>query len=137
MGTIGSILRTEVKTILRYPDHDSTWQNWGMDIRDRIRMVIDQNPEMSIRSVSLAAGLSDSMLGKILNGSVESPTLKTVDKLAEALGVDARWLAYGEGDPEPGADLSALIERYHMLKKDDRAMVFRVVEGLSKTGTDG
>lgn len=105
-----------------------------MDIRDRIRAVIDRNPELTIRNVSLAAGLSDSMLGKFLNGSVDSLTLKTVDKLAEALGVDARWLAYGEGDPEPAAELTNLWDR---IAEQDKGIAKRMLEGLARTGTDG
>ena len=134
MDTISSILRAPVKTILRYPDHDSTWQNSGMDIRDRIRHVIDSNPELSLRNVSLNAGLSDSWLGKFLKGSVDSPTLKTVEKLAEALGVDARWLAYGEGDPEPASGIDDIWDR---ISEKDRPTARRMLEGLARTGTDG
>lgn len=105
-----------------------------MDIRDRIRMVIDEKPDLTMRKVSLDAGLSDSMLGKFLNGSVESLTLKTVDKLADALGVDPRWLAYGEGDPEPASDIGDLWAR---IDKRDRETAKRVLEGLIRTGTDG
>ena len=134
MDNIRSILREPVKTILRYHDHDSTWQTWGMDIRDRIRMVIDENPDLTVRGVSLAAGLSDSMLGKFLKGSVESLTLKTVDKLADALGVDPRWLAYGEGDPEPASTINDIWDR---IAERDRATARKMLEGLARTGTHG
>lgn len=105
-----------------------------MDIRDRIRSVIDENPDLTVRNVSLAAGLSDSMLGKFLKGSVDSLTLKTVDKLADALSVDARWLAYGEGDPEPAGEIGNLLEK---LGRRDYETARRLIEGLVRTGTDG
>ena len=134
MAPLCSKLRTGSRTILHYPDHDSPWQNSGMDIRERIRQVIDQNPEMTVRSASLAAGLSDSALHKFLTGATESLTLKSVDKLADALGVDARWLAYGEGDPEPASDIGDL---WAKLTEDDRKTARRVIEGFARTGTDG
>src|SRR5690606_25184563 len=106
----------------------------GMDIRDRIRSIIDANPDMSVRSVSLAAGLSDSLLHKFLKGSTDSITLKTVDKLAEALGVDPVWLAYGEGGPERASSISALFDK---IAEEDKAAALRMLESLARTGTDG
>lgn len=105
-----------------------------MDIRARIRAVIDANPELTVRNVSLAAGLSDSALHKFLTGATESLTLKTVDKLAEALGVDARWLAYGEGDPEPATDIADIWDR---IAERDRDQAKRVLESFTRTGTGG
>ncbi len=56
-----------------------------MDIRERIKVVIDRKPGLTLRNVSLAAGLSDSMLHKFMTGGTRSLTLETVDKLAAAL----------------------------------------------------
>lgn len=105
-----------------------------MDIRDRIRATIARNPGMTVRSVSLAAGLSDSALHKFLSGATDSLTLKTVDKLADALGVDARWLAYGEGDPERAAGVAQLFDR---IAEEDKAAAIRMLESLARTGTGG
>ena len=105
-----------------------------MDIRDRIRSIINENPEMTVRSVSLAAGLSDSALHKFLSGATDSLTLKTVDKLADALGVDPQWLAYGEGDPEQASEVSNLVAR---MTKTERERALRILEALARTGTDG
>lgn len=104
-----------------------------MDIRARIRSVIDANPEMSPRSVSLAAGLSDSMLHKFLTGSTTSMTLDTVAKLAEALGVDETWLAYGKGDPERTTPADSIFRR---IREQDREQALRVLESFTRTGTD-
>ncbi len=105
-----------------------------MDIRDRIRSVIDANPELTVRNVSLAAGLSDSALHKFLTGATESITLKTVDKLAEALNVDPVWLAYGEGSPERASDVSKLFDQ---MPEEDQRAILRMMESLARTGTDG
>lgn len=105
-----------------------------MDIRQRIQSVIDKTEGMSVRKASLDAGLSDSMLGKFLNGSVDSLTLKTVDKLAEALGVDPRWLAYGEGDPDAATDIGDL---WAKIGDRDKARAKAILAAFAKTGTDG
>jgi transcriptional regulator with XRE-family HTH domain len=103
-----------------------------VDIRDRIRAVLDEKG-LSARKVSLDAGLSDSALHKFLTGSTDSLTLKTVDKIADALGVDPRWLAYGEGDPEPAGELTHIWER---IAERDRDQARRVLESFTRTGTD-
>jgi transcriptional regulator with XRE-family HTH domain len=81
-----------------------------MDMRDRIRSVIDADDKLTVRNVSLRAGLSDSWLNKLLKGDVRSPTLDAVERLAEVLDVDPRWLAFGEGSPERYTDISQMIE---------------------------
>lgn len=105
-----------------------------MDIRARILAVIDENPELSVRNVSLKAGLSDSMLQKFLKGSTESITLKSVEKIAEALGVDQRWLIFGEGTPDQASDLSKLFDQ---IREDQRAQALAILETFARTGTDG
>lgn len=87
---------------------------------------------MSVRSVSLSAGLSDSMLHKFLTGQTDSLTIKTAEKLAEALGVDARWLIFGEGDPDQATDVAAKIKR---LSDAQRELVDQLIDQLGRTGT--
>lgn len=105
-----------------------------MDIRDRINAVITAAPDKTVRSVSLAAGLSDSALHKFLTGATDSITLKTVDKLAEALGVDPVWLAYGEGDPDMASDVGRLLER---IPENRRQEALAILQVFARTGTDG
>lgn len=110
------------------------WHIAAVDIRDRIKSVIEHNPELSVRKVSLAAGLSDSALHKFLSGSTDSITLKTVEKIAAALEVDPRWLAYGEGSPEMAAGIESILRR---IPEDQREQALRVLEAFAKTGTHG
>ena len=42
---------------------------------------------MSINRLSKETGISDSLLGKILNGKVENPRIQTVKQIAKALNV--------------------------------------------------
>lgn len=42
---------------------------------------------MSIYRLSKETGISDSLLGKILNGKVENPRIQTVKHIAKALNV--------------------------------------------------
>lgn len=103
-----------------------------MDVRARINQIISETPGMSVRSVSLAAGLSDSMLQKFLSGQTDSMTIKTAEKLAEALHVDPRWLIFGEGEPDQATDVAAKIKR---LSDAQRALVDQLIDQLGRTGT--
>lgn len=105
-----------------------------MDMRDRINAVIAEKPGLSVRSVSLAAGLSDGMLHKYLRGGTDSMTIRNAEKLAEALGVDPQWLIFGEGDQDRATDISRMIER---IAEEDRAQVLRILATFARTGTDG
>lgn len=127
------MLRTLSSSKLHYQPCVVEWQNVGMDIRARIKAVIDAHPDMTVRNVSLAAGLSDSALHKFLTGSTVSMTLETVDKVAEALGVDPAWLAYGEGSPERASTITKLMKG---MDPAQQRQAIRILEAFSRTGTD-
>jgi transcriptional regulator with XRE-family HTH domain len=105
-----------------------------MDLRARIKSVIEADEDLSVRKVSLRAGLSDSWLDKLLKGSVRSPTLENIEKLAEALDVDPRWLAFGEDDPERYADIGRIVEG---LTETQAQLARQMLEVIARTGTDG
>lgn len=46
-----------------------------------------EEKNMSIYRLSKETGISDSLLGKILNGKVENPRIQTVKQIAKALNV--------------------------------------------------
>lgn len=108
--------------------------NEGMDFRARINAIINADDDLSVRNVSLKAGLSDSALNKLLKGDVRSPTLETIEKLAEALDVDARWLAFGEGERERYADIGEMISR---LTEQQAEMARQMMAVILRTGTNG
>lgn len=105
-----------------------------MDMRERIKAVIDADDKLTVRNVSLRAGLSDSWLHKLLKGEVRSPTLEAIEKVAEVLEVDPRWLAFGEGTPERYADISRTIER---LSDKQAEMARQMLQVIVRSGTDG
>jgi transcriptional regulator with XRE-family HTH domain len=105
-----------------------------MDLRARITRSLDRHPELTVRSLSLKAGLSDSWLHKLLKGDVRSPTIENIEKLAEALDVDPRWLAFGEGDAEQFSDVGGILAR---LSETQKTLAVQMLEVLARTGTDG
>ncbi|CUP62470.1 conjugal transfer protein TrbA [Anaerostipes hadrus] len=56
-----------------------------MNIRKIKELMKEKN--MSIYRLSKETGISDSLLGKILNGKVENPRIQTVKQIAKALSV--------------------------------------------------
>lgn len=56
-----------------------------MNIRKIKELMKEKN--ISIYRLSKETGISDSLLGKILNGKVENPRIQTVKQIAKALNV--------------------------------------------------
>jgi DNA-binding Xre family transcriptional regulator len=69
-----------------------------MDLRARIAEEIAKHEGMTVRSLSLQAGLSDSALHKFMTGMTKSLTTDNLEKLAEALGLTVRELWWGNDD---------------------------------------
>ena len=105
-----------------------------MDIRDRIKAILAENPEMTARSVSLAAGFSDSMVHKFMTGQTRSMTLESLEKLAGALGVNPRWLAFGDA-PRELPDNVAYI--YDHIPPERRQQALRVLETFADESASG
>lgn len=105
-----------------------------MEMRDRIKAVIKDRPDFSIRNIPLAAGMSDSMLSKFLAGRTDSMTIKNAEGLARALGVDPVWLIFGEGDPDEATSIADKIEA---LSEQHRQLICRLIDELPRTGTNG
>ena len=103
-------------------------------MRARILAVIEAKPELSVRNVSLTAGLSDSALGKFLKNSNEDMKIENAKAVAKALGVDPVWLIFGEGDPEEAADMTAKIER---MAQHQRDLIKRLIDEMPRNGTYG
>ena len=77
-----------------------------MDVRDRIRQIIEANPELSFAGVSKAAGLSDSAVHKFCTRQVQSMTLGNIEKVAAALGMSlVELLSPDENDRKAEAEV--------------------------------
>ena len=134
MSALCSFLPSRSSRFLHSGNHVPLWHNDAMSMRERIKAVIASKPDLSIRNVSLAAEMSDSMLNKFLSGRTESMTIRTAEKLAEALGVDAQWLIFGEGDPDRATDIAKKIE---MLTEQQQQLIQRLIDELPRNGTTG
>lgn len=77
-----------------------------MDVRMRINQTLAGNAGLTIRGVSLEAGLSDSMLHKFMTGQTASMTVANLEKVADALGVNPRWLIFGDTPRYPDPKLA-------------------------------
>lgn len=111
------------------------WQNDGMDIRDRIRKVLDERPDLSPRNVSLAAGLSDSMIHKYLTGATRSMTVENLESVAKALGVNSRWLIFGDAPQMPDEKLVHIWDHIPQRRRDQALRVLEAfVEGDKESG---
>lgn len=69
-----------------------------MDLRERIEEEIAKRPGMTVRSLSLHAGLSDSALNKFMTRQTKSLTTDNLEKIAAALGLSVRQLWWGDAD---------------------------------------
>lgn len=94
-----------------------------MDVRARIEAVMAEK-SMSARAVSLAAGLSDSMLHKFLTRQTHSITVDNLEKIAKALGVSFRHLMFGDPDDDKIAYI------WDRIAERDRQRALRVLEGF-------
>lgn len=72
-------------------------------IAERIRWVLDTR-HMTAQALSRRAGLADGHVGHFLNGRVKRPHHDTIVAIANAAGVNPKWLEDGEGTPEGRAE---------------------------------
>lgn len=92
-----------------------------MDLRARIEAVMAEK-DMSARAVSLAAGLSDSMLHKYLTRQTTSITVDNLEKIASAMGVSFKYLVFGEAEHEK------VVYIWDRIAERDRERALRVLE---------
>lgn len=72
-----------------------------MSLGNRLKTTREQ-AKLSQRALSKRSGLSQQLISKLETGGVDSTT--EIFPLAEALGVDPRWLATGQGEMHPKLD---------------------------------
>ncbi|PPQ35410.1 Phage repressor protein C, contains Cro/C1-type HTH and peptisase s24 domains [Rhodoblastus acidophilus] len=58
-------------------------------------MEIERGEPVSLRAISLASGLSEWTLSKLLKKAEHSPTLETIERLSVGLQTSPIWLAFG------------------------------------------
>lgn len=125
------MLHIPSRSILHCDFYAPEWQNGAVDIRERIRKVLDESPELTPRNVSLKAGLSDSALTKFLNpdkpGGIQSLTFDKLTAIAEALAVNPRWLMFGDAPERPDDKLAYW---YDQLSERRKKQALKILETL-------
>ena len=87
-------------------DHNPCMETLHQRIKRRIaELEAERGETVSFRSISLAGGLSDGGLSKLLRNEDDSPTLETLTKLARGLEVSPTWLAFGESADADGPEI--------------------------------
>lgn len=100
-----------------------------MDIRTRIQELIDADPALTVRGVSLKAGLGETTLRNFLKGMTLSMTVDNVEKVAAVLGKTSRYLLYGEE-----GEVSYIWDR---IPERRRQQALKVLETFAQTGSGG
>jgi DNA-binding Xre family transcriptional regulator len=94
-----------------------------MDIRARIEKILSDRPDLTPRSLSLKAGLSDSMMHKFLTGQTRSMTVENLEKVASVLSVSAQWLIFGDTANLPDSKLFYIWDHIPDEKRDQALRV--------------
>lgn len=98
-----------------------------MDLRARIQAEIDKREGMTVRSLSIQAGLSDSALHKFMTRQTKSLTTDNLEKIADALQLTVRQLWWGDADGK----LEYLFDH---IPPERRDQALRVLETFAEDG---
>ena len=99
-----------------------------MSIRARIDEAIALRPGMTYRKLSLAAGLSDSMMHKYMTSSTQSMSIDKLITVADALEVDPRWLIFGETTPP-----NSVVNIWDKIPEADKPRALAILEALASS----
>jgi transcriptional regulator with XRE-family HTH domain len=124
-----SLLRAPSRSILHCENPTHLPHIQRMDVRSRIQAILDERG-LSARSVSLEAGLSDSMLHKFLTSKTQSITVETLEKIAKALGVSLRHLMFGDPDDDKVAYI------WDHIPQRDRVRALKLLESFADISSD-
>ena len=101
-------------------------------IQERIKQRLNENPNFTMRSASIAAGFSDSMLHKFLTGQTRSMNVDHLEALDAALGVNSRWLIFGDA---PKLAEEKLVSIWDRNPEVNRPQALRVLETFADDGS--
>lgn len=104
-------------------------------LQERIRWAYAQakekDPALTKTTIWRACGLSSGALSQWFNGPTQSIEGRHAQTVADILGVDRDWLAFGDGQPQQTA--AALMPPRHMTHTPDAA-TFRVLDARAACG---
>jgi transcriptional regulator with XRE-family HTH domain len=67
-------------------------------LKDRVRLLVDRYWQGSVNRASVALGVPQQTLNRIVTGQTPSPRAEVVSNIASACDVSADWLLTGKGD---------------------------------------
>ena len=77
---------------------------------DRLKAVIEADPDLTVTGLSVRSGLSDAAVRRILSGHVKNPRLDTAMKICRTLGTTIEDFMGDPVDPVE-RDIAALVSR--------------------------
>lgn len=86
---------------------------------------------ISARRLSIVAGLSPSMVFHIEKGLIVDPGLKTINQIAQSLGVSLDWLVNGQSESPRGEEIAVAFARSQVRSRHQSEDAF------AATGTEG
>ncbi len=95
-----------------------------MDVKQRIREIIAARDDLSVRGVSLKAGMSDSALHKFLTTDA-SMSIANLERVAEAMGVTVVSLL---GEPEPAVATANVVRLWSRIAARDQSQALAILE---------
>ncbi len=76
--------------------------------RDNLKRIVDERADGNMKRVSLKAGLGPTAVRDILIGRSKAPTIDTLEKIAEALGISLSLVFDGLDDPREVATVPVM-----------------------------
>lgn len=92
--------------------------------------------DKSARAASIEAGLSTHFLQKYLSNPNHSIKVENLMALARILETTPEWLLSGVGEEARDPDLAAVINIWDRIPERHQDTARRMLEGLTKDGTD-
>lgn len=86
---------------------------------ERLRATIDADPALTPAGLSKKAGLDNSTIRKLLDGSRRHPSVSTAEKICQALGTTLSDFMSDEGQKE----LDEIAELYSRLSPDEQQIL--------------
>lgn len=94
---------------------------------ERLRVVIDADPDLTEAGLARAAGLDNSTIRQLLSGKAKNPRLDTAMKICRALGTTIEHFMGSDLDPTQ-AEILAL---YVQLSDAERRILLAAAKGIA------
>jgi len=94
---------------------------------ERLREVIDADPNLTEAGLARAAGLDNSTIRQLLSGKAQNPRLDTAMKICRALGTTLEHFMGRDIDPVQ----TEILDLYARLSAEERRILLAAVKGIA------